>query len=72
MGPKGEPDTKTKWSTDRRAEDKLNSDFLLQTYCKLSGMFRCLFHDAVCIADYTNSNGRKTGKNELEIGWRLS
>jgi hypothetical protein len=25
MGPKGEPDTKTNWSTDRRPQDKLDS-----------------------------------------------
>jgi hypothetical protein len=25
MGPKGEPDNKTNWSTERRPQDKLNS-----------------------------------------------
>jgi hypothetical protein len=25
MGPKGEPDSKTNWSTNRRPQDKLNS-----------------------------------------------
>jgi hypothetical protein len=28
MGPKGEPDTKTNWSTDRRVQDELQLQYL--------------------------------------------
>jgi hypothetical protein len=35
MGPKGEPDTKTNWSTDSRPEDKLNSTQLTTSFIVL-------------------------------------